>query len=87
MILGMNGMEIQSRRRIVTTRLPRIDVGADGIPRVCGVPVANIVGLLESGCSEGDVLSVYGRADNGLTLGDIRAAAGFAEGDELRGVQ
>ena len=58
-------------------RASPIVVGDDGIPRIRRVPVANVIGLLESGCTSEDVLDVYGAGLDGLSLADVIAAAGY----------
>jgi uncharacterized protein (DUF433 family) len=54
-----------------------IVVGDDGIPRIRRIPVANVIGLLESGCTYEEVLDVYGAGLDGLTLADVVAAASY----------
>jgi len=56
-----------------------IVVGDDGIPRIRRVPVANIIGLLESGCTYEEVLDVYGTGLDGLTIAEVIAAAGYEQ--------
>ena len=58
-------------------RASAVVVGDDGIPRIRRVPVANIIGLLESGCTYEDVLDVYGAGLDGLSLADVIAAAQY----------
>ena len=58
-------------------RASPVIVGDDGIPRIRRVPVANIIGLLESGCTYEDVLDVYGAGLDGLDLADVIAAASY----------